>query len=488
MRSFQLLAALGLAMTFTPGVRAEFTTVVGFDQQIFPSYVIATASIRKNADDIKPEHLGDPQGLLGVRITSPAADTPIKVTVECDDFLRPSVFSGVLAESDVEYEITPSIKYDYAKLATYRQSTPTSVVFRVQLGDELEEEQTVVCTVHSVNDCPFMIRHGEEIVDISFSFAAYVNEQHPFVDKLLREALDRGVVKAFTGYQQGEAQALLQAYAIWDLLVGRDMRYSSITNTASSSDNVACQHVRLLEDSINNSQANCVDGSVLWVSLLRKIGIDAFLVIEPTHCYAGFYTDAEHKHVYAIETTMLGAEIGPTDVQAAAEVDAAVPEALRQASYYSFAAALDVAGKSLSKHTAEEQTEDSGMRIIDIAAARRLGILPIAFQDREEFTQYDHSGGPASEVSSDASWDEEDMEDGTGDSAEEEGEIQENGVTEVEYLEGYSTELQTREVQFSQSGEALDADEEQEDEDEDASLEEDDVVEYEESSAFEEDE
>ena len=31
-------------------------------------------------------------------------------------------------------------------------------------------------------------------------FAANVNEQHPFVEKVLREALDEGIVDSFSGY------------------------------------------------------------------------------------------------------------------------------------------------------------------------------------------------------------------------------------------------------------------------------------------------
>ena len=168
----------------------------------------------------------------------------------------------------------------------------------------------MTCTMRSINDCPFAFRNGEEVVDTSFAFAAYVNEQHPFVDKLLREALDRGVVKSFHGYQgRSKEDVIRQAYAVWDLLVARDIRYSSITTTAVDSPSVACQHVRLIEDSINNSQANCVDGSVLWVSLLQKIGIHGSLIVTSNHCYAGFYLDNKRESFFAIETTLLGAEV-----------------------------------------------------------------------------------------------------------------------------------------------------------------------------------
>ena len=64
--------------------------------------------------------------------------------------------------------------------------------------------------------------------------------------------------------------------------------------------------MRLIDESINNAQANCVDGSVLLASLLRKIDIEPVLVYVPGHCYLAFYLDAEQKHLVGLETTLIG--------------------------------------------------------------------------------------------------------------------------------------------------------------------------------------
>ena len=54
--------------------------------------------------------------------------------------------------------------------------------------------QSVTVTVRSINDCPFIIagddQSDEEDLDLSWMFAAYVNENHPGVDTLTRESLD----------------------------------------------------------------------------------------------------------------------------------------------------------------------------------------------------------------------------------------------------------------------------------------------------------
>jgi hypothetical protein len=393
---------------------ATFTPIAGFDSQIFPSYIIATAPMRPSEDAGDEHRLGDPRGLLGVEVVAPEDGATVRVTVECAECMEPSVFVGKLPTEGETYRVFPKVKYKYAWLGKRVQAAPVSMTFRVQVGDEPEQEDVVACTVRPVNDCPFTLYEGETSRDVSYTFAAYVNEQHPFVDKLLREALDREIVDGFTGYQSKDPHEVMrQAYALWDLLVARDMRYSSITVSAVSSQTVASQHVRLIEDSVNNSQANCVDGSVLWASLMQRIGIDSFLVMEPTHCYAGFFTDESHETAYAIETTMLGADFTDEEYAVPTIIEEGISEDLRDdRSFASFAVAVNYSTARLAESLARKSADASGDEaaeeeadenaappcdIIDIAQARALGVLPIAFTNGEEFTWYEYNDDEAEE-------------------------------------------------------------------------------------------
>jgi hypothetical protein len=385
-----LLALLAWLAVTVAAHGAEFTPVVGWEGQIYPSFVISSARMKNPGwvDQDRTDTLGDKGGLIGVRLKSPRTKTPIKVTITCDDIMEPSTFSGTLPEANVEYLVLPAIRYRYAKLAEFNQATPVSMTFRVQVGTASPQEETATATVRSINDCPFAVQEGERSLDIACVFAAYVNEQHPFIDKLLREALDGGVVAAFTGYQQDEAEVVRQVYALWDLLVERDVRYSSITATAVDSESVWCQHVRLIEESLNNSQANCVDGSVLFASLLRKIGIEPFLVLVPGHCYVGFYLDAERQHPIALETTLLGAVVDEDEQDEAPEfLEDAVDEDRRgEISWPSFCLAVATGMANFEEHEAEFAAADATEYVvIEIAAARKAGIMPIAYRGREKF-------------------------------------------------------------------------------------------------------
>jgi len=407
-----------LLVVLSSRVNAEFTPIAGWDRQLFPSHLIATATIRtadvqadqeaeddsdegdERSDDEAEEQdandgeddgaqlLGDRQGVLGVMITTPGDDVPVTVTISGDAVVETSTFSGTLASEGTTYAVFPKIKYKYDVLIGNKQPVPVSVTFEVEVGEEDVEEQTVTMTLRSLNDCPFTIAHADgSVTDVSFIFAAYVNEQHPFVDKLLREALDGGAVDSFTGYQSGEAaEVYRQVYALWHALSQRDVRYSNITTSAAENHVVSSQHVRLIDESINNAQANCVDGSVLFASLLRKIDIEPVLVFVPGHCYLAFFPDAEGKELVALETTLIGSSIedGPTEI--AGLKDVVDDNWRKQSSWATFCAAIAMGTDDFAKNQGKfNDPADTDYQTISIAAARKLGILPIAFDSDEEF-------------------------------------------------------------------------------------------------------
>jgi len=387
LRTVFLALLIGL-ITAATAVSADFETRAGWSDQLFPSFLIATATIKLPKEAVEEyegqQVLGDPQGLVGITIEAPEDDTPITVTITCDTIMEPSTFTGTLDTAGETYTILPKIRWKYDALAKHHQATPITVTFEVEIGDEDAQEESQTLTLRSVNDCPFTVIEDDQQRDVSFMFAAYVNEQHPFVDKMLREALNTGIVDSFTGYQSKDAKEVYrQAYALWHALSARDLRYSDITTTAAESESVHSQHVRLLDESINNGQANCVDGSVLLASLLRKVGIEPILVMVPGHCYLAFWIDAEGKQIAALETTLIGSSVEKaTRIEGMKDVVSG--EWKEENSWKTFAAALAMGADNLQKNEAKfKAADEADYQLIPIIAARKLGILPIAFQSGE---------------------------------------------------------------------------------------------------------
>lgn len=398
--SIACCAAALAGLSITPAAAQEsFTPIVGWDQQLFPSYALATATMKhappEEADDETDGEgesestavLGDAHGLLGVQVEAPDDETTISVTVECPELMDSSTFEGVLPSGGTTYSVFPQIRYHYKSLVGNKQATPIAISFTVTIGDDEPETRTETAILRPVNDCPWSVaRDDAELADTCYMVAAYVNEQHPFVDMILREALNDGVVDSFTGYQSGDpAEVYRQVYALWNALSERDVRYSNITTSVAVSSQVSAQHVRMIDESINNNQANCVDGAVLFASLMRKIDIEPVVVSVPGHCYVSFYLDAERTMLIGLETTLIGSESDEETNELPGAEDIVDGDWLKKNSWHTFCAAVAMGTADMIENKDKYNKEDPDYQLVPIDAARARGILPIAFDASSEF-------------------------------------------------------------------------------------------------------
>jgi hypothetical protein len=366
---------------------ASWETSIYPEDQIFPSMLISTATQGVPDDDADlwdVPHIGDANGLIGALISGVKKDDVIKVTVKANALMDESTFVGTATKNAKQLLVHPKIKYRYDALAKIRQQQPLNVSIETWLNGESLGEQTETVDVHSINDCLFAVLNddGDTELDAGWNFAAYVNENHPWVDDILREALETGVVDSFDGYQSGKPEdVLLQIYAIWNVMQRHGTHYSSITTNATESETVLSQHVRLFDESVKAHQANCVDGSVLIAAVLRKIGLRTFLVAVPGHMYvAADLSDGDDDSMIGIETTMMGSDnLGEFDELS--DISKKKREKLKnQASFKTFQAAVDVATKDLEDHADDFDDEDNtDYQLVDIAEARSEGIMPLAF-------------------------------------------------------------------------------------------------------------
>ena len=253
---------------------------------------------------------------------------------------------------------------------------------KVTIDGEKLPVQNETFTIRSLNDCPFYVildKENDEYESYSELFAAYVNENHPWVDGLLKEALATGVVTGFTGYQSGDPdEVLAQVFAIWNVLQKRGVRYSDISTTTPS-EWVYSQTVRFLDDSIDATQANCVDGTVLMASILRKIGLNVYLVMVPGHCLLAFdLGEGDDDPILGLETTMLG-EKDLGDAGKDIEVPESIAGTPNEASFKVLAAAIGVGTQTLEENAeAFDDEEEPNFELISVSEAREMGIMPIA--------------------------------------------------------------------------------------------------------------
>jgi hypothetical protein len=384
-----------------PAGEVEWTPEANMDHQLFPSLILATATSRPiepedtEAEQPDPYLLGDRFGLVGVSIKSPGANAQVKVTLKENDLMATTTWTGELAEADKDYFIAPKVNYRFDRLQKVTQQVPINVSFEVEVDGESAGEKHETLQVRSINDCPFAVANSEETLNdenyiagnaaLGWMFAAYVNENHPMLDKILQEALETKIVGGFRVTTHEHDETLKQVFAVWSALQKRGLQYSSTTTTPGGSETVQSQYVRFIDRALANTQANCVDGSVLFASILRKISIEPFLVTVPGHMYVGVYFGAGTSQFIGLETTILGLpdaadEKKPGDPAALTALRDKLDPAVRsRRDWKTFVKAVQVGTEDLTKNKEKLDAGDPNYQWIDLVDARNAGIMPIPY-------------------------------------------------------------------------------------------------------------
>lgn len=402
MKPASLLLHFLLGATAASQAEVSFTPWSYMEKDLFPSAIVSTATVDWNGEDENAEDLkngkagpkggkndlplyGDENGWLAVDLSGVTKGTMVEVEISIDGYLKPSRWKGVVKKVTRagEARIFPKAAWDYDALLKAHQQRPVNAIFKVTAAGTALPDQLQVLQLRSLNDCPFYVQWGEEddeYDDFSWLFAAYVNENHPHVDRILKDALGTHLVDSFTGYQSGDSgDVTLQVFAIWNALQRRGIQYSDVSTTTPS-DDVVGQSVRFLDESMDNSQANCVDGSVLMASVLRKIGIDAYLVMVPGHCFLAFANSKEDDaDLIGLETTMLG-DSKLTPLKNVPKLTQKALEKELQSSSRTFKKAIATGNAALKKYADEfESQEDPDIQLISISEARDFGIMPLPY-------------------------------------------------------------------------------------------------------------
>ncbi len=388
-----LLLPLALSLGFllpmeARAADAEWEPDVYPHGNLFPAFLIGTARVDLSEEVFAAwgsNHIGDPQGIIGVTLSGVEAGSKIEVVVKGNDYMAESRLKATLNEDAEDLLIHPKIAFNYNALAKVNQAVPLAITMAVTVDGKKCGEKTETVTLRSINDCLFGVEErGDDedshTSDYSWLFPAYVNENHPWVDRILKEALDTEIVSSFDGYQSGEADSvLLQIFAIWNVMQRHGLKYSDVTTTAAVDKGVYSQHVRLFDESVTAAQANCVDGSVLLAAILRKIGLRPSLVLIPGHMFLA--VDLDNETTIGLETTLMGSE----DLRPAKRGSRLkkLEENRTEESWDSFESAISAGTEALEKDADKFASDDLDYQVINVEKAREMGILPITYSKND---------------------------------------------------------------------------------------------------------
>jgi hypothetical protein len=142
--------------------------------------------------------------------------------------------------------------------------------------------------------------------DMTPYFGAFVTPNAPEVMHFARLAAERHPQRMLAGYQGSPDTVGLQVKAIFDALqADAGITYVNSVIAFSPDEGSSTQRVRLPRESLEDKQANCIDGTVLFASLLEAVSLSPAIVIVPGHAFVAWETWEGNDDWRYVETTMI---------------------------------------------------------------------------------------------------------------------------------------------------------------------------------------
>ncbi|HEX8084326.1 MAG TPA: hypothetical protein VF529_08545 [Solirubrobacteraceae bacterium] len=142
--------------------------------------------------------------------------------------------------------------------------------------------------------------------DMSQYFAAFVTPNAPEVMTFLRKAADHHPDRTIVGYQGEESDVEPQVRAMFAALKEAGITYVNSVLTSTPEEGFADQRVRLPRESLADREANCIDGTVLYASLLEAASMHPAVVVVPGHAFVAWQAWEGKDEWRFLETTMTG--------------------------------------------------------------------------------------------------------------------------------------------------------------------------------------
>jgi hypothetical protein len=186
----------------------------------------------------------------------------------------------------------------------------TLTVLAEDLDGNVELNRSIPIWLLARTCAPLAIRDlsSGEWRDMTPYFGAFVTPNTPEVMRFTRQAAEHHPQKMLAGYQGEHDEVEAQVGAIFDALKSdANITYVNSVIAFSPDEGSATQRVRLPRESLEEGQANCIDGTVLFASLLEAVSLSAAIVVVPGHAFVGWETWDESDDWHYVETTMINA-------------------------------------------------------------------------------------------------------------------------------------------------------------------------------------
>lgn len=213
-------------------------------------------------------------------------------------------------------------------------------------GERVIIDETIPIEVLPRDYLPLRRKVGADSMVPTFGYlGAWITSNDKAVDTFLTKAKERLPTRQFVGEQDVTTP---QVQALFEELKARGVSY--VMDPSVTGETTFVQRTRLPAEILASTNAQCLEGTLLFATLMEAIGIRPILVIVPGHAFVGWHTvpkDGVKGNALFVETTMVGGA--------------------------SFAEAVQVATTRVMQERADGAFESGSSTLIDVAAIRQAG-------------------------------------------------------------------------------------------------------------------
>jgi hypothetical protein len=239
----------------------------------------------------------------------------VSALIEDHSYLENRTVAVARGKSSV-VRLLPTLKHSALITLTDMRKVKLQIsVKQISPSTEDIENRSETVQLMARNEALIAVRDEEQhVVDLTKYLAAWVTPNHPEISRILRLADEFHSETGFSAYQKGEtteetaASVREQVQAIFLALKYKtELIYASTNLQWDIRPGWITQKVRLPGECLEQGAlANCLDGAVLFASLLERIGIEPLLVLVPGHAFIGWRVERGVDQYEFLDTTMIG--------------------------------------------------------------------------------------------------------------------------------------------------------------------------------------
>jgi hypothetical protein len=191
--------------------------------------------------------------------------------------------------------------------------------------------------------------------DLTRYYGAWVTPHVELVQALVRRAADRVPDRRIAGYQgrPNPDTTAAQVRALFETLKDAGISYVDSVIDFGAGPGQITQRTRLPRESLRHKSANCIDGTVLFASLLEAASLQPAIVLVPGHAFVGWETWEGTDEWDYLETTLIAS--------------------------HDFDGARQRARSLFERYSAEDLPTDDGplLRVLKLSDLRAQGVWPM---------------------------------------------------------------------------------------------------------------